>query len=215
MSTDALAVWRTVRRKVDWAATADERGPLRPAADGLSAWIDAEGRQRSPLRAQRLAAAVELMREDAEQRRPLTPEVLLSWQQRVLAAEELGFRTTDAFAKGGRERYGYVPSLWGDFADCLLESADTRLPPAARAARAYLDVAFFHPFPDGNGRSAMLAACYVLELAGIRLDLVAPLTVTRYADDPAGAADLAELITVLIRAARRRAAVRRSQQAEL
>ncbi|MFI9784279.1 Fic family protein [Kitasatospora sp. NPDC051984] len=102
-----------------------------------------------------------------------------------------------------------------DLADCLWESADTRLPPAARAARAYLDVAFFHPFADGNGRSAMLAACYVLELAGIRLDLVAPLTVTRYADDPAGAADLAELITVLIRAARRRAAVRRSQQVEL
>ncbi|MEU0059386.1 Fic family protein [Streptomyces sp. NPDC006334] len=27
---------------------------------------------------------------------------------------------------------------------------------AARAARAYLDVAFFHPFTDGNARTALL-----------------------------------------------------------
>ncbi|MFD0566515.1 Fic family protein [Kitasatospora saccharophila] len=120
----------------------------------------------------------------------------------------MDFRRTDAFAKGGRERYGYAPSLREDFAGCLRESADPAPGPAARAARAYLDVAFFHPFPDGNGRCAMLALCHVLESAGIGLDLVGPLTVTRYADDPAGAADLAVLVGVLARAARRRAARR-------
>ncbi|MFF1568236.1 Fic family protein [Streptomyces sp. NPDC058293] len=41
---------------------------------------------------------------------------------------------------------------------------------AARAARAYLDVSFFHPFDDGNARSALLALLFVLAREGITLD---------------------------------------------
>ncbi|GAA2115000.1 hypothetical protein GCM10009759_59720 [Kitasatospora saccharophila] len=213
MTTDALAAWRTVRRQVDWAAvggTADaaDAAPVRPVTDGLTDWIAAEGAVRGAGRARRMLAAGELMRADVAGGRPLTPELLLGWQRVVLGDEAVDFRRTDAFAKGGRERYGYAPSLREDFAGCLRESADPAPGPAARAARAYLDVAFFHPFPDGNGRCAMLALCHVLESAGIGLDLVGPLTVTRYADDPAGAADLAVLVGVLARAARRRAARR-------
>ncbi|MGW1544243.1 Fic family protein [Streptomyces sp. NPDC002309] len=40
----------------------------------------------------------------------------------------------------------------------MRESADRRVPLVSRAARAYLDVAFFHPFPDGNARLAMLTS---------------------------------------------------------
>ncbi|WP_189299499.1 Fic family protein [Streptomyces albospinus] len=63
-------------------------------------------------------------------------------------------------------------------------------PLAARAARTYLDIAFFHPFADGNGHSALLALTFVLAWEGVILGEVGPLQVTRYADDPAGAADL-------------------------
>lgn len=60
-------------------------------------------------------------------------------------------------------------------------------------------MAFFHPFPDGNARLAMLTLAYILELDGVRLDQTGPLQTTRYADDAAGAADLAALVSVLIR----------------
>ncbi|MER5356516.1 Fic family protein [Kitasatospora sp. NPDC002551] len=205
MTTDALAVWCAVRTEVDWAtAGAGPQAPVTPAVDGLTAWFDGPVRSRSPRRAERLLRATALARRDAAGRRPLTPALLTGWQRLVLGRSDVGFRTTDAFAKGGRERYGLTPATWRHFAHCLDQSADPALPLAARAARAYLDVAFFHPFPDGNARSALLALAYVLDLDGVRLDQVSPLPVARYADDPAGAADLAALVTVLIRASHRR-----------
>ncbi|MEX0172046.1 Fic family protein [Streptomyces sp. LMG1-1-1.1] len=118
---------------------------------------------------------------------------------------EVRFRQGDAFAKGGRERYVLTPHTEHDFEQCLRDSADLRVPLASRAARAYLDVAFFHPFPDGNARLAMLTLAYVLELEGVRLDNVGPLQTTRYADDDAGAADLATLVFILIRSTHQRA----------
>ncbi|MFF7205426.1 hypothetical protein [Streptomyces sp. NPDC008141] len=118
---------------------------------------------------------------------------------------EVLFRRGDAFAKGGRERYALTAHTQCDFEQCLRGSADPRVPLASRAARAYLDVAFFHPFPDDNARLAMLALAYVLELEGVRLDQVGPLQTTRYADDDAGAADLAALVFVLIRLTHQRA----------
>lgn len=117
---------------------------------------------------------------------------------------EVPFRQGDAFAKGGRERYALTPHTQLDFERCLRDSADLEVPLASRAARAYLDVAFFHPFTDGNARLAMLTLGYVLELEGVRLDRTGPLRITRYADDAAGAADLAVLVSVLIRSTRHR-----------
>jgi prophage maintenance system killer protein len=75
----------------------------------------------------------------------------------------------------------------------------------ARAARAYLDVAFFHPFDDGNARLAGLVLQFVLLREGIELDEVAPiLTTVRRADDADGAADLARLVHGIAAATRRR-----------
>lgn len=109
------------------------------------------------------------------------------------------FRETDAHAKAGRERYGLTATTRADFAACLREATDPQIPPAARAARAYLDVAFFHPFTDGNARAALLTLVHVLAREDIVLPEVGPLQTTRYADDPVGAADLATLIGVLNR----------------
>ncbi|MFJ5974449.1 Fic family protein [Streptomyces sp. NPDC093060] len=101
-------------------------------------------------------------------------------------------------AKAGRERYRLTPRTQADFASCLRETTDPDIPLAARAARVYLDVAFFHPFTDGNARAALLTLVHILAREDIVLPEVGPLQTTRYADDPAGAT-LATLIGVLNR----------------
>ncbi|WP_311774568.1 Fic family protein [Streptomyces sp. AK010] len=74
----------------------------------------------------------------------------------------------------------------------------------ARAARAYLDVCFFHPFDDGNARSAFLALIFVLAREGIALDGVVR-RVTFQADEPKDALTLARYIDSHITETRRRA----------
>ncbi|MER6678086.1 Fic family protein [Streptomyces sp. NPDC000983] len=206
MTADALAAWVQVRSRIDWTSGAGQiPAPVEPIVDGLTIWCTEGGRSSDLARGQRLLAALAQSRTDARRRRPLTCGLLAEWQQLVLGTTEVQFRQGDAFAKGGRERYGLTPHTQRDFEHCLRESADPRVPLASRAARAYLDVAFFHPFPDGNARLATLALAYVLELEGVRLDQVGPLQTTRYADDAAGAADLAALVFVLIRSMHQRA----------
>lgn len=178
---------------------------MRSAVDGLAAWFDGPVRHRDPDRADRLLTAMALSRAAASQGEPLTAPLLDDWQKSVLGTPGVCLRQGDAFAKGGRERYGLTPHTWRDFAACLRQSADPSVPLPARAARAYLDIAFFHPYPDGNARLALLALAHVLETEGVRLSEVGPLQTTRYADDPAGALDLAALVSVLIRASHRRA----------
>ncbi|MEU1466186.1 Fic family protein [Streptomyces sp. NPDC005727] len=207
MIIDALVAWCEVRQQIDWSsAAAESSGPVEPVVDGLASWFDGPVRRRDPDRADRLLAAMTLARDAASRREPLTLALLGDWQRLVLGVPEASLRQGDAFAKAGRERYGLTPRIWQDFSECLRQSADPAVPLAARAARVYLDIIFFHPYPDGNARLALLALAHVLELGEIRLDEVAPIQTTRYADDPVGAADLAVLIAVLIRGTRLRAA---------
>ncbi|GHI90471.1 Fic family protein [Streptomyces xanthophaeus] len=206
MTADALAAWCHVRTQIDWASAVGETpAPVGAAVDGLAVWCDERGDYSNPARGGRLLAALAQVRADASRKRPLTSVLLAEWQQLVLGLPEVPFRQGDAFAKGGRERYALTPHTQWAFESCLRESADPRVPLASRAARAYLDVAFFHPFPDGNARLAMLTLAYVLEMEEVRLDQVGPLQTTRYADDAAGAADLAALVSVLIRSTHHRA----------
>ncbi|UKY48220.1 Fic family protein [Streptomyces inhibens] len=210
---DALADWCRVRQQVDWARTGaeDVTGPVTPSVDGFTAWCEGPVRRRDPARAERLLSAYAAARADAARNAPLTFGLLAGWQRLVLGTAEAPFRTGDAYAKGGRERYRLTPRTEADFARCLRGSDEKQVPPAARAARTYLDVAFFHPFADGNGRAALLALTFVLAREGIVLDEVGPLQTTRYADDPGGAADLAVLVGILIRATRGRAFARQPQ----
>ncbi|MFI1797380.1 Fic family protein [Streptomyces sp. NPDC020379] len=197
-ATDSLAVWLRVRREADWQhAPALQRVP--PDRDGFRSWCEGPVRRRDPMRAERLLAAHALAREDAARHTPLDFALLAGWQREVLAATGTPFRVSDAYAKAGRERYGLTPRTRAHFDSCLRETTDPDIPLAARAARAYLDVAFFHPFTDGNARAALLTLVYVLAREDIVLPEVGPLQITRYADDPAGAADLATLIGVLNR----------------
>ncbi|MEU6972084.1 Fic family protein [Kitasatospora aureofaciens] len=195
---DSLAVWLRVRRETAWHQ-APALQPVPPASDGFRAWCEGPVRRRDPVRAKRLLAAHTLARADAARRAPLDFRLLSGWQREVLGVTEAPFRSNDAYAKAGRERYALTPRTQTDFATCLREATDAELPLAARAARAYLDVAFFHPFSDGNARAALLTLVHVLAREDIVLPEVGPLQTARYADDPAGAADLATLIDVLNR----------------
>ncbi|MEU3557805.1 Fic family protein [Streptomyces fragilis] len=194
------------RNQADWTSAAGAApAPVEPLVDGLTTWCREGNRSPDVDRGHRLLAALTQSRTDASRRRPLTCALLTGWQRLILGRPDVRFRRGDAFAKGGRERYALTPHTQRDFERCLRDSTDPRVPLASRAARAYLDVAFFHPFADGNARLAMLTLGYVLELEGVRLDQVGPLQTTRLADDAVGAADLAALVLVLIRSTRQRA----------
>ncbi|MGW2112465.1 Fic family protein [Streptomyces sp. NPDC001948] len=148
-ATDSLSVWLRVRREADWQrAPALQRVP--PDRDGFRSWCEGPVRRRDPIRAERLLAAHALAREDAARRTPLDFALMAGWQREVLAATGAPFRASDAYAKAGRERYGLTPHTQADFDSCLRETTDPDVPLAARAARAYLDVAFFHPFRGPN-----------------------------------------------------------------
>ncbi|MEV8533901.1 Fic family protein [Streptomyces sp. NPDC051211] len=204
-AADSLAVWLRVRREADWYAAP----PLRPGPpdgpDGFRNWCAGPVARRDPVRAGRLLRGHALARADAVRQAPLDFALLAGWQREVLGtAGTPAFRTGDAYAKAGRERYALTPRTGTQFTACLREAVEPGLPLAARAARAYLDVAFFHPFEDGNARAALLALVHILGWEGIVLPEVAPLQTTRYADDPAGATDLAVLVSLLQRAPRNR-----------
>ncbi|MGW2892655.1 hypothetical protein ACWDDN_46660 [Streptomyces griseoruber] len=104
-----------------------------------------------------------------------------------------GFPVDDGLPAGLALRT--TPRTRADFASCL--PTDQDFPPAARAARVYLDVAFFHPIADDNARAALLALVRFLAWEDIVLLEVGTLQTNHYVDDPAGAADLAALLGVL------------------
>lgn len=205
---DSLTDWLRVRELVDWrrAATADS-APVRGRRDGFLEYVQASGWSRGEERARRLVRALRVVRAAVETDGLLTYELLADWQTVVLGVDSVEFRTGPAFAKEGREVYDLHPGIHETFDRCLTESTELETPLAARAARVYLDVAFFHPFPDGNARAAMLAMYFVLLRGEVMLDLAAPiLIVSRRADDLDGARDLVRLIDVLIEQTRHRAA---------
>ncbi|WP_051042957.1 Fic family protein [Nocardiopsis xinjiangensis] len=208
MSTDHLRLWLTVRDTVPWEHTRPATHTLvAPARDGAADDVRAFDAARSPERAAGMLAALEHARSDAAVGAPLEFARVASWQRSVLGTSAVGFRRGSAFAKGGRERYG--TDLTGLFDACLAETAAPSPALPARAARAYLDVCFFHPFSDGNARAAFLVLVFVLARESVALDRVGPLRrLPHRADHPEGALALADLVSVLLEHACRRAAGR-------
>ncbi|MFD8388568.1 Fic family protein [Streptomyces sp. NPDC059680] len=209
---DHLERWLAVRRTVPWQEAPDGGGdgPVTPSRDGVAEDIRTFDGALDPARAQGLLAALELLRADATRGACLDFELLRSWQQHVLGTPQPpSFRDLPAFAKQGRERYGIGPDTRARLDACLAESAqdaERPLPLTARAARAYLDVCFFHPFDDGNARSALLALVFVLAREGVALDGVGLLRrVTFQADEPQDALALTRYIDVHLAQTRRNA----------
>jgi hypothetical protein len=198
---DALATWREVRQATRWEhATGHVSGPARTALDGIAAQF--AGRRYG---AGNVLAALELVRADAAEGGHLTFARLEAWQREVLAVLKAPFRTTSAWARDGAERYAYHDELPEVFEACLAEATDPAVPLPSRAVRVYLDVLHFHPFVDGNARSAALALYFVLAREGVVLDRAAPLLMTRWpATDPRGVEGLARFVAVLIEQTRHR-----------
>lgn len=189
---DDLETWLAVRDSVPWQTLGGTVEPVTGRRDGIAVFVDTVVRQRDPARADTLLKALAGVRaaKDAE----LSFELMARW-----LGERAEFRTTPAFAKGGRERYGLDETTPRRFRECLAESHDPAVPLAARAARVYLDVCFFHPFPDGNARAAMLAFAHLLVRDGVTVGQAGPLLlVARRADDRAGTLALVKLVEVLI-----------------
>jgi hypothetical protein len=209
---DHLDQWLAVRGSVPWQQVPDSGadGPVMPYRDGAAEDIRGFDAAVDPARGRGLLAALEELRAEAARDAGLDFELLQRWQQHVLGTSEPPpLRSLPAFAKGGRERYGIGPDTRARLNACLAESAfdaERPLPLTARAARAYLDVCFFHPFDDGNARSAFLTLIFVLAREGIALDDVILLRrVSFRADDPQDALTLARYIDVHLTETRRRA----------
>ncbi|MFI2200309.1 Fic family protein [Streptomyces sp. NPDC020192] len=209
---DHLEQWLAVRETVAWheAPAGGGDGPVTPSRDGAAENIRAFDGALDPARAEGLLTALDRLRADAAHSAPLDVELLSGWQQYVLGTPQPpAFRTLPAFAKGGRERYGISPGTRARLDACLAESAegDGSLPLTARAARAYLDVCFFHPFDDGNARSAFLALVFVLAREGVTLRDVGLLRrIAFHADEPKDALTLTRYIDLHLAETRRGAA---------
>ncbi|WUD46146.1 Fic family protein [Streptomyces sp. NBC_00513] len=207
---DHLQHWLAVRDSVPWHEIPDigMDGPVVPLRDGAAEDIRAFDGAIDPARAQGLLSALEVLRADAARGARLDFALLSKWQQHTLGTPQPPrFRDSPAFAKGGRERYGTGPETRARFDTCLAESAfDVGRPLGltARAARAYLDICFFHPFDDGNARSAFLTLIFILAHEGITLDEVSLLRrVTFEADRPQDPLILARYINIHLEETRR------------
>ncbi|MFD7985404.1 Fic family protein [Kitasatospora indigofera] len=206
---DHLQSWLTIRATTAWQKCPTVDGePVTAARDGAADDIQTFDRAVDPARARGMLAALGLVRADAARGAALDFELLRGWQQHVLGADQPPlFRSAPAFAKEGRERYGIGPDTRPRMDSCLAESApdpDNPLPVTARAARAYLDVCFFHPFDDGNARAAFLTLVFVLAREGITLDSVGLLRrVSFQADDPRDGPVLAHYIDIHMNGIRR------------
>ena len=209
---DHLRSWLAVRAGTAWEDVPDGGGdePVVPSRDGAAESIRTFDSAVDAARGKGLLAALELVRADAARGAALDFELLRGWQQHVLGTPRPpSFRTLPAFAKSGRERYGIGPGTRQLLDACLAESArdgGRLLPLTARAARVCLDVCFFHPFDDGNARSAFLALVFVLAREGVALDGVS--LIRRFsvpADDPKSGLIMARSVDCHLRETRQRA----------
>ncbi|MEU9023377.1 Fic family protein [Actinomadura sp. NPDC048394] len=216
---DHLERWLAVRGSVSWQDASDGNGdePVAPCRDGAAADIRAFDGAIDPVRAEGLLKALELVRTDATRGASLTFERLQSWQQHVLnTPQPPPFRNSPAFAKQGRERYGIGPDTRARLDLCLAESAhdsERPLPLTARAARAYLDICFFHPFDDGNARAAFLALIFILAREGVALNDVSLLRrISFQADNPQDPLILTRYINIHLSQTRRELSSQESQE---
>jgi len=197
---DGLAQWRKQRSGTDWSAMVRRSAwlPGTVTRDGHERYIERVDRPRDPARADRMLVALTTVRAAAARGEPLTFEALCGWQEIVLGEPVWGFRKGEAYAHGGRERYGLDPGTQKRFERCLSQTDDQSIAAVSRAARVYLDVCFFHPFADGNARSARLALDYVLTRHGLALHAAEPVfLVARRASDSRGASLLQWVIDYL------------------
>eukprot|EP00929_Paragymnodinium_shiwhaense_P048341 TRINITY_DN24453_c0_g1_i1.p1 TRINITY_DN24453_c0_g1~~TRINITY_DN24453_c0_g1_i1.p1 ORF type:complete len:572 (+),score=89.14 TRINITY_DN24453_c0_g1_i1:108-1823(+) len=164
------------------------------SSDAHFQYICSVDHSRCAVRAERMKEALHMVRSDAKQQLELTATLITRWQAAVLGMPGLtSFREADAYAKEGRERYPH--SMLDKFSERIEEARLAEVAPEVRAVRAYLDVCFFHPFEDGNGRLARLVLDFILTKEGLCLrDIGGLFFVARRADDRVGTAAFIETV---------------------
>eukprot|EP00928_Gymnodinium_smaydae_P079644 TRINITY_DN63516_c0_g1_i1.p1 TRINITY_DN63516_c0_g1~~TRINITY_DN63516_c0_g1_i1.p1 ORF type:complete len:629 (-),score=89.44 TRINITY_DN63516_c0_g1_i1:112-1998(-) len=210
---DSTAAWLEIRPSLRTAATAMTQRVEKE--DAHLRYINTVDARRGLRRAARMKAALALCREDAASCKPLTFEMMSAWHEVAFGPidfpgqmydSEDRYRVRDAYAKEGRERYPSEDSYKQLFFE-LLAAANpgcgpdgTKVPERTedvclRAARAYLDCLFFHPFGDGNSRLARLLLDFILARDGLCLvDALSIFAMPRRADDEPGGSDFAKLV---------------------
>ncbi len=171
-SIDATARWVLYRPHLH--LDPNQMCRLKVPTDRHMEFIEKYDRKRSSVRADRMKEALEMCRAAATLELPLTWELLCDWQSVVLG-ESAEFRKGDAFAKDGRECYPLNDGTQSHFINFLADANDDSVHAVGRAARVYLDICFFHPFPDGNARAARLALDFVLTRANRAVLIAEPL----------------------------------------
>lgn len=180
---DALAKWSHTRHRTRVYNPTRDPSPRLALKDGHALYIESIDSNRCPVRAARMKQALDMVRRDAASGVSLDFARLCAWQKVVLGGE-VSFRTGDAFAHDGDERYALKPDTQQAFSAALAEAMNDKEPASLRGARAYLDVCFFHPFPDGNGRSARLVLDFLLFRAGLALSTGAIFRTAKSGYDP-------------------------------
>ncbi|MCU0866180.1 MAG: Fic family protein [Planctomycetes bacterium] len=193
---DDLARYRAFRPALPVAA-ARPRAPRESARDGHAAYIATHDAARDDgERAPRLLEALRLARQLAADGALL--DLALLRRMHAVACGDGGDRRGPAFAKGGRERYGFGDTLAAACDEALVDANDVDVDVVDRAARAYLDVCFFHPFHDGNARAARLAFDFVLAREGVIVDDVTALFAFPIAATPEACAAYVRLVRSVV-----------------
>jgi hypothetical protein len=86
----------------------------------------------------------------------LTFERMCDVQRLVLNTDRVSFRNGIAYTGVRNERYAYFSSIEDMFRTKIAADDQDGCHPLVKAVRLYLDIIFFHPFPDGNARAALL-----------------------------------------------------------
>lgn len=197
---DALQAWLAVRATTPWATLEPARDPTtlpRVTRDDMVDFIEDRARTR-PDWSSGMRVALAACRAEVAAGQAIDLDTLVRWNSLALG-RPAQLRATDAFAHEGRERYGTWPGLHASFAAALAEANAPDVPALARAARAYLDVLFFHPFVDGNARTAGLLVDAVLRRADLALQQAWPLlTITRRGGEPSGGVLLVRMLSGLV-----------------
>lgn len=179
--------WQTIDSTKEWldvrlslAGTVSKEVPA-VKGDSHLHFVDSIDAKRDPKRAADFKFALAECRRDAASGKPLDVE-MVKWMKFLGFFQGIGrpidpflerhFRHLDAYAKGGRERY---PITYCETFDKCLQEACNEEAVDLRAVGIFLDVCFFDPLHDCNGRMARLAFDFVLSREGLTLESMEPI----------------------------------------
>ena len=161
---DAIREWLLTREK-----PLTDLYPLADKASRLSGSDPHEAFVSEFLRVDKRAGLLDALSHGrARRQRNLDFQLLREFSDRIHSSPEgtAHFRTSRAYAKEGCEFYESNGQVFRQFTTLLAEEEDDF---TIKAAKTYLDICFFHPFEDGNGRLAEVVFEFIIKRNSYRL----------------------------------------------